>query len=251
MMYNGVATSRTPAFIIYLIDISGSMKTPLDGAPKIDHVNQAIEKVLVKMVERSTRGETISPRYKLAIAAYSTQIFDVLPGVQTIDEVVVKGAPQLTATNTTDTAAAFAWARDLLKQELPKLNGLPAPMVCHLTDGRYTGTDPEPIVREIMQMANDDGSVLVENIYVDENLTKEPITDPEAWTGIQDVSELSNPYAQKLFNMSSPLPERYAEVISEEGYNLKPGVRMLIPATSKELIELAFAMSGATPTVEG
>jgi uncharacterized protein YegL len=250
MTYAKVATAKTPALIIYLIDVSGSMATELDGAPKIEHVNQAIEKVLIKMVERSTRGEIISPRYKLAIAAYSTQVSDILGGVQTIDQVAQKGVPVVAPSHTTDTAAAFEWARDLLKQELPKMNGLPAPMICHLTDGKYTGADPQPIAQEIMQMGNDDGNVLIENIYVDSDLTKTAITDPEQWTGIHDVSQLNDPYAQKLFNMSSPLPQRYAEVILEEGYNLRPNVKMLIPATSKELIELAFAMSGATPTVE-
>jgi hypothetical protein len=48
--------------------------------------------------------------------------------------------------------------------------------------------------------------------------------------------------------MSSPLPESYAEIIEQEGYSLKSGSRMLIPCNSRELIELAFAMSGATPT---
>ena len=33
-----VATTKTPAFIIYLIDISGSMDEEFDGARKIEHV---------------------------------------------------------------------------------------------------------------------------------------------------------------------------------------------------------------------
>jgi len=97
-------------------------------------------------------------------------------------------------------------------------------------------------------MSNDDGAVLVENIYVGPDLTKQPISDINNWPGIMDASELSNQYAQKLFNMSSPLPPGYAEVIGDDGYRLQPGSRMLIPGTNKELIELAFAMSGATPT---
>ena len=59
---------------------------------------------------------------------------------------------------------------------------------------------------------------------------------------------MRNSYAQQLFRMSSPLPASYAAVIGEEGYGLKAGCRMLIPGSNSELIELAFAMSGATPT---
>jgi hypothetical protein len=141
-------------------------------------------------------------------------------------------------------------ARDLLRQELASSSdgNCPAPMVCHMTDGMYTGTDPEPVAREIMQMRTPDGPVLVENIYVGKNLTVDAISDPAAWPGVADASELSDSYARKLFNMSSPLPDSYARVINESGYSLQPGSRMLIPSSNGDLIELAFAMSGATPT---
>lgn len=247
MSYNLVATSKTPAFIIYLIDISKSMQEELDGAPKIEHVNRAIEKVLVRMVQRSTKGEIISPRYRLSIVAYSDGPMDILGKVETISEIAKRGRPKLSVTNLTNTHAAFTYALNLLKQELPKLNNHPAPMVCHLTDGRYTGDDPEPVARQIMEMRNNDGQVLIENIYLGPNLTKQPITDLENWPGVRSASELNDPYAVKLFNISSPLPELYSDVILEEGYGLQTGSRMIIPGTSKELIELAFTMSGATP----
>lgn len=246
MAYDIPATSQSPALIIYLLDISASMQDKLDGLPKIDHVNQAIEKVLRRMVQRSTKGEVISPRYRLAMIAYSDQPFDILGGIRTIDEVAQMGRPSLVANTSTDTAAAFIAARDLLRQELPYLQGHPAPMVCHLTDGEFNGPDPEPIAHEIMQMSNEDGNVLVENIFVGPNLTVEPISDPYAWPGVFDMSELKSRYAQKLFNMSSPLPDSYAGMLNEEDYELQPGSRMLIPGTNYDLIELAFALSGAT-----
>ncbi len=252
MPYEAVATGRTPALVIYLLDVSGSMSSKLDGAPKIDHVNRAIEEVLRRMVQRSTKGATISPRYRLAMIAYSDTPDDILGGIRTIAEVAQLGNPTLSTSAATDTYAAFAMARDLLRKELASSNGdgsSPAPMVCHMTDGQYTGADPEPVACEIMQMTTSDGPVLVENIYVGPDLTVSPITDPAAWPGVTDTAELADPYARKLFNMSSPLPESYARVINESGYALRPGARMLIPSSSSELIELAFAMSGATPTV--
>jgi hypothetical protein len=246
MAYDIPATSISPALIIYLLDISASMQEKLDGLPKMDHVNRAIEKVLRSMVQRSTKGEIISPRYRLAMIAYSDQPFDILGGIQTIDEVVQRGRPRLSPNTTTDTAAAFTAAREILEQELPYLQGHPAPMVCHLTDGEFNGPDPEPVAQEVMQMSNDDGNVLVENIFVGRDLTTQPISDPYAWPGVLDAYELKSQYAQKLFRMSSPLPDSYASMLEEEGYMLKPGSRMLIPATNYDLIELAFAMSDAT-----
>jgi hypothetical protein len=247
MAYGIPATSTSPALVIYLLDNSASMREKLDGLPKIEHVNQAVEKVLKKMVQRSTRGGIIAPRYQLAMIAYSDQPFDILGGIKSIDEVARIGKPRLAASTNTDTAAAFVVARDLLEHELPYLQGCPAPMVCHLTDGEFNrGPDPEPIAQEIMQMSNDDGNVLVENIFVGPGLTTQPISDPSAWPGVLDIHELESPYAQKLFNMSSPLPDSYASVINEDGYELEPGSRMLIPGTNHDLIELAFAISGAT-----
>jgi uncharacterized protein YegL len=248
MPYEIMATQKTPALIIYLLDVSGSMSQPIDGAPKITLVNNALEKVLIRMVRRSTKGELVAPRYRLAMIAYSTTPVDILSGIETIDKVAQRGAPQLQASNYTDSAAAFKMARDILRAELPKLAGHPAPMVCHMTDGEFTGPDPEPIAAEIMQMSNGDGNVLIENIFVGQNLTKAPIQDPRRWPGVVSPGEISEPLVTRLYNMSSPLPTSYAQAIREDGYAMQAGARMLFPASSQELIELAFAMSGATPT---
>lgn len=251
MPYHAVATGKTPALIIYLLDISGSMNDKLDGIPKIEHVNEAIERLLVRMVQRSSKGEVISPRYRLSMIAYSDSPIDILGGIRTIDEIVQLGKPTLSATTSTNTAEAFKLARGLLEREFASLTGStasPAPMICHLTDGQFTGDDPEPVARKIMEMETPDGHVLIENIYVGPSLTVQPITDVERWRGVMDINELSDQYAKKLFNMSSPLPASYAEVINEMGYELQRGAKMLIPSSNKDLIELAFAMSGATPT---
>ncbi len=242
------ATRTTPALIIYLLDISGSMGEPFENGTKIDYVNGAIASALQRMIQRSTRGELISPRYRIAMAAYSDSVFDLLGCVESIDRIASRGTPRLSPTNSTNTHAAFVWARDLLAREMPNLRGKPAPMVCHLTDGQFTTSDPEPVALEIMRMGNDDGNVLLENIYVGPDLTVNPIHAIDRWPGIAAEDELKNPYACKLFRMSSPLPASYASVIGEEGYSLEAGGRMLIPGSSSELIELAFAMSGATPT---
>jgi hypothetical protein len=249
MSYEIVATTRTPALIVYLIDISKSMSLPLDGSPRIEHVNRAIGNILQRMVQRSTKGEIVSPRYRLAMFAYSDYPMDILDGkVETISEVVRRGQPRLSVSNLTDTYAAFVAARDLLRRELANQAGRPAPMVCHLTDGEYTGADPEPVAREIMNMKTDDGPVLIENIFVGDNLLKKPIADIEAWPGIRSESDIADQYATKLFRMSSPLPPSYQEMIESEGYSLQAGCRMLIPCSNRDLIELAFTMSGATPT---
>jgi uncharacterized protein YegL len=248
MPYEILATSRTPALIIYVIDISGSMDEPLDGQKKIDHVNQAIRRILQKMVQRSTKGEIVSPRYRLGLVAYSDLPINVFNGIETITDVVKRGRPMFVADNATNAHAALTVARNMLKAEITNLQGRPAPIVCHLTDGVFTGDDPEPIAAEIMSMQTPDGNVLVENIFVGSDLLVKPIKNVEQWPGVQSDTEVKNPYAKQLFRMSSPLPASYCENIEREGFSLKAGSRMLLPCSNSRLIELAFATSGATPT---
>src|ERR1019366_656580 len=225
-----------------------SMDDMLDGQKKIDHVNQAMRKIFQKMVQRSTKGEIVSPRYRLALIAYSDTPINVLNGVETITDVVRRGRPMFAAQSATNTGAAFKLARDILKAEMVNQQGRPAPMVCHLTDGDFDGDDPEPVAAEIMAMETGDGNVLLENIYVGGGLLVSPIKSVEKWPGIQSVAEIKDPYAKRLFRMSSPLPATYCENTEKEGYALKAGSRMLLPCSNRALIELAFAASGDTPT---
>src|SRR4051794_3621201 len=102
MAYELLATTRSPALIIYLIDVSGSMSDRLDGSTKINHVSEALSNILQRMVQRSTKGEIVSARYRLAMYAYSDRPYDMLGGIESITEVVKRGRPKLTASNSTD-----------------------------------------------------------------------------------------------------------------------------------------------------
>lgn len=248
MSYNVPATSKTPALIIYLLDVSGSMGDEINGRSKIEIVSDALHQVAVRMVQRSTKGTTVAPRYNVAMYAYSSQVTDLLGGIKTVTELAQMGVPRLQPMDATDTAAAFRQAEELLKQQLPNLQGNPAPLICHMTDGEYnTGGDPEPIAKRIMAMEVPDGKVLVENIFVTDAALQDTITDPKSWPGVTSETPLASTYAESLMRMSSPIPKAYASVMAEMGYKLAPGARMLFPGDSPDIVELGFAMSGATP----
>ena len=44
--YSAVATTPTPALVIYIFDISGSMAEAFEGSTRMEHVNNAIENSL-------------------------------------------------------------------------------------------------------------------------------------------------------------------------------------------------------------
>lgn len=247
MPYTLLASAGTPALIVYLLDVSASMNRPLGVRRRIDVVTDALSAALRQMVFRSTKGSRISPRYRVAMLAYSDHVYDLLDGIKPIDQVAYQGVPELSPMRTTDTARAFAEAERLLRAELLAALSGPAPLVCHMTDGEFTGDDPEPIARRIMAMGVSDGNVLVENIFISDALPVNAIADPRNWQGVLPGDPLEDEYMPKLRAMSSPLPESYRAMLRESGYRLAPESLMLLPGTSPELVAMGFQMSAATP----
>lgn len=247
MAYNILATSQTPALIIYLLDVSGSMTMNLHGKPRIEVVMDALSAALQQVVFRCTKGSQISPRYRIAMYAYSQEVYNILGSVMTIDKVANLGVPVLSTIGATNTDLGFLEVEKLLQQELSNLDNCPAPLVCHMTDGEYTGSDPEPVVRRIMEMGNSDGNVLVENIFISDNLLGDKIKDPYNWEGVTSDSRLKTDYAMTLRSISSRLPESYRVMMAENGYSIAPNSYMMLPGMSPELVQMGFVMSMSTP----
>jgi hypothetical protein len=255
MNYVKQATAKSPALVVYLLDTSSSMATPMngflkDGGTRIAVVRDAMDQVLRRMVSRSTKGLTISPRYHIAMAAYNHVVQPLTgKGPESVDQIASRGVPRLTSEGLTFTAQAFEWAEKLLIRELPGRADHPAPLICHMTDGEFNGdADPEPVVRRIKRLSNQDGSVLVLNIFIGKEMVRQPINDIRTWPGITSDDQLSSDYARKLFRLSSPIPEFYQAMIREEGYALDRKARMFFPGDHPDLVKLGFAMSGCTPT---
>jgi hypothetical protein len=116
-----------------------------------------------------------------------------------------------------------------------------------MTDGEYTGSDPEPVVRRIMGMQTRDGNVLVENIFISDDILEEPISDPKQWPGVVPGTKLKSEYARKLRDLSSVLPESYRAMMRADGYAPSREAVMMLPGTSPELVRMGFVMSAATP----
>lgn len=246
--YTRKATQSHPALVIYLLDVSGSMSLPLGGRKRIDVVSEALNVALRQMVFRSTKGSRISSRYRVAIIAYSDEVHDLLGGIRPIDELMNTGQlPVLQTHRFSDTASAFLYAEQLIKAELPSIQDCPAPLVCHMTDGVYTGEDPEPIARRLMNLSVKDGSVLVENIFISDHVLEQEIELPKRWPGIRDNTAFKDAYGEKLRRMSSVIPESYRGMMRESNYNLALGSMLMFPGTSPDLVSLGFQMSAATP----
>lgn len=252
MPYTTLATADTPMYVIYLIDKSLSMC--VDCGPettRMELVRRSLEKVIRVMLRRSMRGSTVSPRYHVSMIAYNEDVEDLFGKVCSISELENMRIPQITPAGRTNTEAAFNAALTYLKHYESKIQDCPAPLVCHLTDGEINegNNDLTDICNEIRKVSTADGATLIQNIYIGTGLMREPIRDARSWPGVLNRSDIVEAHVQHLFDISSGLPHSYAEVLREkEGFNLQPDVPMLIPAETPGIVELAFAMSGATPT---
>mgnify|MGYP001483033799 CR=1 FL=1 len=246
MFYTQPTTTLTPALVVYLIDASHSMNDPFGGTTKMDAVNKALKEAIKDMVRRSIREGIVQPRYKIAIFAYSTKVVNVLEGIRDLPELVRHGVPVISAGGETDTATGFAAVETLLQKHLETFQTCPAPLVCHLTDALITASDPTTVVRQIQSMIVRDGPVLVENVYVAENMLRTPVYDWHQWGGVVKAGQLTNNYARLLFHLSSPLPETYRQNINDYGYRLQQGAALFFPGVHIDLVRLAFAVSTAT-----
>jgi uncharacterized protein YegL len=254
--YTQPATSDTPAHILYLLDVSGTMKNDLEGRPRIKWLEDALEYTLDYLIDqRSYDGEVYRPRYKIAIVTYSNRVDDSLTDGEFVDvkDFWNEGLPEFSPSGETFTKGAFEYAYRMLKKLLkdPTVQEkCPAPVVCHVTDGQYNiGGDPTAIASKIKGLRNRDGYVLVQNLFVKDDLLTTPIKDASSWTGFmpEDVeTAFKSKYAHTLFNMSSSLPESYAGVLADADFNLAPGSRMMYPGQNYDLIKLAFVASTAT-----
>ena len=246
--YTAKASQSHPALIIYLLDVSGSMSLKNGEKSRLELVMDSLYVALKQMVFRSTKGSRIASRYRVSIIAYSDEVYDLLGGIKDIDILMQTGKlPALQTYRFTDTAKAFQYAEELLKRELPHIQDCPAPLICHMTDGAYTGDDPEPIVKRIKEMAVKDGNVLVENIFVSDELLEHGIDQPRRWLGVEDATAFIDQYGNKLRAMSSIIPESYRQMIIEANYSLARGSYMMFPGTHPDLVSLGFQMSAATP----
>jgi hypothetical protein len=248
MSYQIQATQNTPALIIYLLDVSASMGMVMGEKRRIDVMMDALSAAIRQMIFRSTKGSRLSARYRIAMYAYSDEVYDLLDGIKGIDEIARWGKlPELHPMRLTNTAKGFYQVEKLLRAEMPNMIDYPAPLVCHLTDGLPNGENPIPMAQKIMNLSTADGPVLLENIFVSDQILTEPIKNVRKWTGVLADTVLYDEQADLLRQMSSPLPESYRLMMMESGYELDSKALMMLPATSPELVSLGFQMSAATP----
>lgn len=244
--YRNQATSLTQALIIFLLDSSGSMAADMGSSNRIQVVKESLRATEKAMVQLSLKNLEVRPKYRVAMFGYSDNVFDITQGIVTIEQMAKLGVPNLQPLHATESKKAFKAALDLLRNEIPKLpHDAPAPLVIHMTDGRFTGEDPEPIVNEIKSLSTPDGHVLVENIYIAGDL-KVSSKNPMEWPGYLEGDNVGNEYGNRLLKLSSIMPEAYRRRMTDMKYQIRERSRLMFPGILPEFVQLGFVMSTLT-----
>jgi hypothetical protein len=247
--YCAVASAATPALIVLLLDVSGAMNAPINTdspniTTRIQVLSAALKAITIEIVQRSLRGKTLSPRYRIAMLAYSNDVY-LVRNIQTIDQLARFPLPHLRTFDQAHTRKAFLEVFKILKQEQAHYPpGSPAPLVCHMTAGEFTppSENPEDVIEDIKHLGFEDGHALVENVYFSDSQSLSPQAT-NLWPGFKPGEDPREPYCKRLIEWSSVLPVNYRRTMCDYGLSLQPGSVMMYPGANTEFIRMAFAMS--------
>ena len=117
----------------------------------------------------------------------------------------------------TPMADAMKLARNVLEPWVAAHRKSYPPIVINITDGE-PNADPTEAAAALTRTRSDDGPALLYNLHLS-SLDAEPITFPS------NPEKLPDKYARMLFNISSEVPPQIRGELSQEGYQVEPGMR--------------------------
>lgn len=247
----GWATCKSPGILIYAADVSRSMGDSLLGKKKIDFIPDLMLMTLSDIVRYSSEDGKILPTYRVGMFTYAEGVRNVYAaegeplgnGLKQLDKFPGPPSNLDVLEESTDTAKVFADILALLKGVLPNLQQSPPPIVVHITDGEYTGNDPEPIALKIMSTGTDQGKTLLLNILLTKDILAKELADLHEWKGVKKSSDVGPKYAKKLFRMTSYMPDVYVRRFKEMGYSIdEKKVKLLFPVEAIEMASKIYSL---------
>lgn len=264
MPYSAEVSRSNPGCFLFLIDQSSSMEESMGGQAgrrKMDGVADAINRLLDNLVQRCSKGEDVRSYFDVGVIRYCTeaggdpQVGPAFSGplagrpLVSISEVaehpariedrstkVEDGAGGLVnetrrfpiwfdpvAQGGTPMARAMDLAQDVLRDWVGQHPDSFPPVVINITDGEANDQDamyfdPESYAQALRALSTSDGELLLFNIHL-----STVAVSPVAFPG--EESGLPGDYAQKLFRMSSSLPEAFLQEGRNQGLDLSDSAR--------------------------
>lgn len=237
---------KTPGFLVFLVDQSGSMSSMQNHLK----VAKAIHDAIFECYSSCIDGETVKARFALSIIGYGDDVKEMWSGFindEKLSEKLIEandnGTPffPAVASGTTPMAEAFElayttiqkWFADLADQKSKEqINAIPAPIVINITDG-FPDYEPTATAaaQKVMDLKGDDGNVILFNLHISARDSKEllfPMTEAD----LDGTKE-----ARFLFNISSELEEDMVNNAYASGFEkVKAGAHGMITNASGDTI---------------
>lgn len=254
MPYSAQISQSNPTCFLFLVDTSKSMLSPLGNdrsRRKADAVAEAINKTLYALVLRCVDRQAVLDRFQVALVAYGRQVVSGWGGVLAGRELVpisevarnplrVEQRRELVSDGRggqaerqvrfpiwfepqgdgkTPMTAAFERAEMILAGFLAEHPDCFPPVVCNITDGDASDGDPVPAADRLRRLSSEDGEVLLFNLHLSTQ-NEAPVEYPA-----QEDQLPHNPFAPKLFRMSSYLPPVMQQPARQAKINVTPTTR--------------------------
>ncbi len=240
MPYSADISRTNPGCFLFLIDQSGSMTQALGGQPgmrKMDQASETLNRTLDAISQRCSQGMDIRDYFHIGAIGYKTdqigrsKVQSLLLGTTVdqpfllISQVVDIAEVEEREVRESDGAGGLVevtrrfpiWLRPDAEYGTPMCEALdlatgalrewvaehPAsypPIVINISDGMATDGDPEAFAATIKSLETSDGNALVFNAHLSD-VAAMPVQFPASEAGLPDE------HAEKLFRMSSVLPE--------------------------------------------
>lgn len=263
--YNLGWSTGHPGLLIYLVDLSGSMRWD----EKINRVSKTISDALFATVAPSQlKDGSFLNNFEVRVIGYNQKTYDIFSGnvEQIADRLNDVGdfffefgenspyKPQ----GLTHMAMAFEKVGDVVSQWISRQNAAgrptPAPMVLHITDGFPEEKDtPDALAEEharkaaarLLDMAVPDGKLLLFNMHID---GKPGATEPMYFP----TSAPSDKRRKLLFDISSPMEEIFVQR-GGELRNARPqkGSRFMVSNVSNNNILAELIRFGSSVSSRG
>lgn len=262
-------SSATPGLLIILLDQSGSMLSQYEGSDsRTVFASRAVNRVIDNIIEKNFDGDAPKNRCFISVIGYNHNVKELCSGwlkdlaekplrYENLKKKMPDGAggiveidvkqPVWVEPITTDGATNMLGAFQLAKQVAEKWiadadhKDYPAPVIINISDGvpYYNGQDPrvcmqETVVlaKEIMNLSNADGNVLIFNAQIDDK-GNGAVVFPT------DRSKISQEEAQFLFDITSEVPASYKDAATKNELPIQDGSKgCIFNADGVQLIQL-------------
>ena len=220
MAYSIQWGQKSPGYIIFLIDQSGSMS----GDNEIKAA-EAVHKAIEEIINNCINGTKVKNRVYITIIGYGNEndVCILKEGWATdyvldLQKCKTTGSLIIEPHSYGDTpmAEGFDKAKDCLETWLDQRRNagtdIPAPIVINITDGMPNSeTEATSSAHDIMNMSTPDGNVILFNIHMNEERNEIRFPRTISQTG-------GNDEAAFLFNISSEMNDQFIRVAHSKGF---------------------------------